>query len=211
MFPLVSCLTPTFNRREFFPRAVKGFLGQTYPNLEWVVVDNGDAIHDLLPDDERIKYVSLPGAKLTHGKLMNLCCEDSRGDCLIVLDDDDIYSSDRIARQIQPMISNSSIDLTGSSTLYYYSHGSQSGYQYTSPIGWLASIAFRKSAWEKHNFVPLVSGADWVFQQAISKEARLDLFDPRLVTAAIHPNNACPKNISGDYKPVDWAIVKALL
>ena len=51
-WPLASCIMPTYNRRQFIPRAVAYFLAQDYPNLELVVVDDGsDPIDDLLPAD----------------------------------------------------------------------------------------------------------------------------------------------------------------
>ena len=78
-FPLVSCITPTYNRRHFSPRAVRCFLSQDYPNLEWVILDDGtDPIKDLLPDDPRIKYHPIP-PKLAPDLKMDHCFELSRG------------------------------------------------------------------------------------------------------------------------------------
>ncbi|MCU1245662.1 MAG: glycosyl transferase family 2, partial [Acidobacteria bacterium] len=55
--PLVSCIMPTFERRAFIPQAMHCFLSQDYPNLELIVVDDGnDPIADLLPSDPRIVY-----------------------------------------------------------------------------------------------------------------------------------------------------------
>lgn len=39
--PLVSILTPTFNRASFLPETLDSLLGQSYPHLEVVVVDDG--------------------------------------------------------------------------------------------------------------------------------------------------------------------------
>jgi glycosyltransferase involved in cell wall biosynthesis len=210
VLPLVSCLTPTCNRRAFFPQAVECFLSQDYPSLEWVILDDGtDSIEDLLPKDPRIKYFR--GSKANHGDKMNSCCEIASAEFLVVWDDDDEYPPDRITRQIQPMLENPLIEMTGTSTLYY--QDGQNAYQYTSPdnVAWLASIAFRRESWLCHKFESLPSGADYVFQQKIRKEARLDLFDPRLVVASIHDSNACKKNISLDYVPVPWGTIENLL
>lgn len=199
---------PTFNRRHFISRSIECFLAQDYSNIELIVLDDGtDPVKDLISDDSRIKYI-YEQPRRNHGEKMNRCAELAKGELLAVWDDDDFYAADRLTRIVRAF-EDPTIEVVGSSTLYY--QDGQNAYQYTSPVGWLASISFRRSAWERRHFDPLQSGADWTFQQRIPKEARLDLFDPKLVTAAIHPNNACPKNISGDYKPVDWAIVKALL
>jgi glycosyltransferase involved in cell wall biosynthesis len=214
MVPLVSCITPTCNRRGFFPRAIEIFLTQDYPSIEWIILDDGtDAIEDLLPKDPRIKYFR--GSKANHGDKMNSCCEIASAEFLIVWDDDDEYPPDRITRQIQPMLENPLIELTGTSTLYYQKRTSndQNAYQYTSPanVVWLASIAFRRESWLRHKFESLPSGADYAFQQQIPREARLDLFDPKLVIASIHDSNACKKNISPDYVPVRWETIENLL
>src|SRR5271154_3339333 len=143
MAPLVSALTPTFNRRAFFPRAIERFLAQDYPNLEWIILDDGgDPIGNLLPPDPRIKYFH-EKPKKHHGTKMNRCFELSSGEFGIVFDDDDWYPANRITRQITPLIDNPALHLSGTSTLYYYQHGSTLAYQYTSPkgINWLASIA----------------------------------------------------------------------
>ena len=39
--PLVSVVIPTYNRKDFVREAVESVLGQTYQNLEVIVVDDG--------------------------------------------------------------------------------------------------------------------------------------------------------------------------
>src|SRR5262249_52104675 len=48
-WPLVSCIMPTFNRRQYVTEALRSFQQQDYPNRELIVVDDGsDAIQDLI-------------------------------------------------------------------------------------------------------------------------------------------------------------------
>jgi glycosyltransferase involved in cell wall biosynthesis len=212
MPPLVSALTPTFNRRAFFPRAIQCFLSQDYPNLEWIILDDGaDPIGNLLPTDPRIKYFH-EKPKKHHGAKMNRCFELASGEFGIVFDDDDWYPTNRITRQITPLIENPALQLSGTSTLYYYQHGTQQAYRYTTPkgIGWLASIAVRKSAWQNLKFDNLAGGADYNFQKKTPVAARYDLNDPALVVAAIHTANACRKHLSKDYKPEPWETIQKL-
>jgi glycosyltransferase involved in cell wall biosynthesis len=212
-YPLVSAITPTYNRREFFPRAVGCFLAQDYPNLEWVILDDGsEPIQDLLPADPRIKYFRDAGNKYNHGTKMNLCFEKSQGEICIVFDDDDWYPFNRITRQIMPFIERPTLIVDGTSTLYYYRHGTEQAWRYTSPkgIGWLASMAVRKSAWQNMKFDHITAGADYNFQKKTLAAAKLDLFDPTLVVAAIHRNNAGRKNVSSEYKPESWETIKRL-
>ena len=72
--PLVSCIMPTYNRRRFVPLAIGYFLRQDYPNRELIIVDDGtDPVQDLVPDDPRIRYMSLE-AKHSIGAKRNLAC-----------------------------------------------------------------------------------------------------------------------------------------
>ena len=58
---LISCIMPTYNRREFVSQAIYYFLHQDYPNKELIIVDDGtDEVGDLIPGDERIRYIGSP-------------------------------------------------------------------------------------------------------------------------------------------------------
>jgi glycosyltransferase involved in cell wall biosynthesis len=213
---IVSALMPTYNRREFISRSISCFLEQRYPpdwNVELVVLDDGtDPVKDLLPPDDRIKYF-YEQPKKNHGEKMNRCFELMQGEYGIVWDDDDFYIPTRLARQIAPFLGNPALQVTGTSTLYYYEHGTQRAWRYTCPrgINWLASIAVRKAAWEQCRFDAIAAGADYNFAKRLPAEARHDLNDASLVVASVHSANACQKALGNSYTPVPWAVVGDLL
>jgi len=214
MDPLVSCLCPTYNRLEFLPRMLRCFAEQTYENRELVVLDDGeDGTRKLFESvtDPRIKYFyELP--KKNHGEKMNRTCELAWGELMIVWDSDDWYAPHRIMSQVMPF-GNPTIMLTGTSTLYYYKHGEQLAWQYSSPkgIGWLASIAFRKSIWAQHKFDNIMAGADYNLQKKLPAGAKADLADPNLVVAAVHSSNACRKTLGHEYKPTPWTTIESIV
>ena len=48
--PLVTVLTPTYNRRRFIPFLIECFKAQNYPQnrMEWIIFDDGtDKVGDL--------------------------------------------------------------------------------------------------------------------------------------------------------------------
>ena len=65
MNPLVSVIIPTYNREATIKRAINSVLGQTYKEVELIIVDDGstdntvEIIHSYR--DKRIKLVSLSG------------------------------------------------------------------------------------------------------------------------------------------------------
>lgn len=57
--PLVTILTPVYNRRKVLPRALAAVESQTYRNIEYIIVDDGSAesIDDIvIPFAERVDF-----------------------------------------------------------------------------------------------------------------------------------------------------------
>jgi glycosyltransferase involved in cell wall biosynthesis len=110
--PLVSCIMPTHNRRRFLPQAIRYFMEQDYPQRELIVVDDGsDPIRDLIPDEEHVHYIRLPG-RHSIGIKRNLACESAKGKVIMLWDDDDWYARNRISYQVGPLLERRA-DLTG--------------------------------------------------------------------------------------------------
>jgi glycosyltransferase involved in cell wall biosynthesis len=210
--PLVSVITPTADRRQFWPQCLACFLSQDYPNLEWVIYDDGESIKDLLPLDSRIKYYHDPLRK-NHGQKMNRCMELAQGEYAIVWDDDDWYAPNRITRQIEPMTADPQIQVTGTSQLLYVLHGSQRVFHYKNMtnLAWIGAIAFRKSAWQTHRFHEKPHGADFDFLQQIPKNQWFDLADTSLMLSTIHQSNAAPKRIPAPWwVEQPWAVAQKI-
>ena len=117
--PFVSVITPTYNRRPFIPYLVKCFLAQDYPQdrLEWLIIDDGsDKIHDLLPQQDNIKYIAL-AEKLTLGAKRNLSHQYATGTIIVYFDDDDAYPPERVSHAVTRLMSNPRAMCAGSSAL----------------------------------------------------------------------------------------------
>jgi len=102
----VSVVIPTHNRASLLARAIRSVLGQTYQNLEVIVVDDGstDGTREVVRSfqDSRIDYLfcqknrGSPAAR-------NLGLRAARGKYIAFLDDDDEWKPHKLERQVRAL------------------------------------------------------------------------------------------------------------
>ncbi len=124
--PLVSVLTPTYNRRRFIPTLIEIYRSQTFPKhkMEWLILDDGrDSVEDLfrpvMIDLPNIRYIRSHD-KLRIGAKRNMLNREARGEILIAMDDDDYYPPERVATVVHAFKKHPDIDLAGSSEMWLY-------------------------------------------------------------------------------------------
>jgi hypothetical protein len=199
--PLVSCIMPTYNRRQFIPHAIEYFLNQDYEKRELIILDDGtDAINDLVPADDRLLYVRLD-RKMTLGAKLNLACQYARGEIIAHWDDDDWYAPRRLSCQLAAL-ANDGIEICGINRLLYYDLQSGSAYEYVYPPDqrvWLlgSELCYRKKHWESHRFVENNVGMDARFVWAADPRSVLPMKDHTFAVHMIHGRNVSPKKTAG--------------
>lgn len=104
--PVVSVYIPTFNRAELLRRAVDSVLGQSFQDLELIVVDDGSSdgtvkyMRQLASEDRRVRFFKNEvNSGACHSR--NKAIEASRGMFVTGLDDDDYFSFDRIEKFVE--------------------------------------------------------------------------------------------------------------
>jgi len=106
--PLVSVIIPTRDRPEWLRRAVESVLGQTYPHVETIIVnDAGSDVGDLvqvLRSRGDITYVQLARC-LERSAARNAGIRLARGSYIAYLDDDDWLHPHHIQTLVEAMIS----------------------------------------------------------------------------------------------------------
>ncbi|HEX9511208.1 MAG TPA: glycosyltransferase family 2 protein [Puia sp.] len=198
---LISCIMPTYNRREFIPHAIRYFLRQDYPNKELIVIDDGeDPVRDLVPVQEGIRYYRLE-RKLTLGAKLNLGCEYAQGDLIAHWDDDDWYAPRRLQYQ-EGELQKSHKSLCGINRLLYYDLRHHHALQYVYPQDqrvWLigSSLFYRKELWLTHRFADINIGMDGLFVWSVPKEHIAVSQDPTISVHMIHDRNVSPKKTEG--------------
>ena len=109
----ISVIMPTYKRSQFLSRAIDSVLGQTYSNIEVVVVDDNsegtkyraDTEKCMLKyaDNNKVLYIKNP-VNLGGGKARNAGIKAATGYYVTFLDDDDIYLPKKVEVQLNHMI-----------------------------------------------------------------------------------------------------------
>ncbi len=200
---LVSCIMPTYNRRAYVPQAVRYFLCQDYEPKELIVVDDGsDSIADLIPPDDRIRYIHLD-TRATVGAKRNLACEHARGEIIAHWDDDDWHAPHRLRYQIAAF-AGEDVDVCGIRELLFYDLRAERAWQYTYPQNqrlWLSgsSLCYTRAFWASNRFTAVNVGEDARFVWSGRPERMRALPDATFHVGMIHQGNVSPKQTGGSY------------
>jgi glycosyltransferase involved in cell wall biosynthesis len=108
-YPKASVCIPSYNHARFLPEAIESALGQTYPNVEVVIVDDGSSDESLgvaesyaARHPDRVRVFTHPGrANRGISATVNLGFEVAAGDYYSGLPSDDVLYPDKIARQVE--------------------------------------------------------------------------------------------------------------
>ena len=118
--PLVSVLLAVSNGERYLRAALESMLRQTVSDLELIVVDDGST--DSTPEflsrvgDARLRVLR-NGERLGLAASLNRGLDEARGRYVARLDADDVAFPRRLERQLQRMVSGSSIAVVGGSVL----------------------------------------------------------------------------------------------
>lgn len=125
MHPLVSVVIPVYNGNNYLRDAINSALNQTYDNLEILVVDDGstDDTWDIIQSYGNIIH----GFHKENGGVssaLNLAIEHMNGEWFAWLSHDDLWSSDKIEKQIEYLKEHPDLHMcyTGYSTIDEFGH-----------------------------------------------------------------------------------------
>jgi glycosyltransferase involved in cell wall biosynthesis len=190
--PFVSILTPTYNRRLFFPALLRCIDSQTYPKnrLEWILLDDGtDSIEDLVKEAQKtrphIRYIRSE-EKLLIGKKRNMLNDAAKGDIMVAMDDDDYYPPERVAHVVHMLLGKPKVELAGASEIYMYFADNREIYRigpYNPNHCTNGTMAYKKSYLKDHRYDETVScGEEKSFlDNYVNPMVQLDPFKTMLV------------------------------
>lgn len=100
--PLVTIVTPVYNQAEFLAETIESVLGQTYPNIEYIVVDDGSTDDSLKVAQryvDRVRVISQENAG--QAAALNVGWRMARGQILAYLSSDDRLLPGAVAAMVR--------------------------------------------------------------------------------------------------------------
>jgi len=98
--PLVSVITPVFNREKFIGPAIESVIGGRFQDFEYIIIDNGstdrtkDVVRHYAKKDSRIRLIENYNNRIAYS--LNLGLKNAGGKYISQLDSDDLYTPDTL-------------------------------------------------------------------------------------------------------------------
>lgn len=97
---LVSVIIPSYNSENYIKRAVSSVLGQTYDNLEIIVIRNGGRPLPYLGNSPKIRIIDLDENQGV-SNARNIGIQEARGEYIALLDADDYWDKEKLELQMR--------------------------------------------------------------------------------------------------------------
>lgn len=116
----VSVIIPVYKVEKYIAATVQSVLGQTYKNLEIIIVDDGspDKSREICQQftDPRIKIISQPNRGVCAAR--NAGIRQAKGEYLAFLDGDDLWMPEKIEKHLEHLENSPSVGLSFSHSAF---------------------------------------------------------------------------------------------
>lgn len=109
--PLISVVIPFHNPGDYLTESVESVLGQTYPDIQLILVDDGSTDHSrelVKAFGTRVELITIPKSGI--GAALNAGLDCCRGQFYCWLDADDLWLPSKLQEQIEFLSSSPEFD-----------------------------------------------------------------------------------------------------
>jgi len=197
--PLVSVIIPVYNGATYLREALESVFAQTYRPFEVIVVDDGSA------DDSGVIAQSFHDVRYIHqanqgvAAARNHGIENARGAFLAFLDQDDLWTPEKLKLQIAYLLDHPELGYTLTHQRFFMDPGATLPAWFRKELfasahpGWiLGTLVIRRTAFEKvGNFATgyvAANDSDWFFR-AKAAGIPMEVVPELLLMKRIHGSN----------------------
>ncbi|MBY5961842.1 glycosyltransferase [Marinobacter nauticus] len=129
--PLVSVVTPAFNRVSYIQQTVESVFAQSYSRIEYIVVDDGssdgtfEALADYACRGDIVLLAHPDRQNLGQSAALNLGLRHSSGKYIVILDSDDVLHPEKISKQVAYLESHPDIGMVYGQAMAISSDGKE--------------------------------------------------------------------------------------
>ena len=133
----------------------------------------------------------------TIGDKRNRACQQAKGEIILHIDSDDLYSADWVEKQVN-LLQDTGSDICGLSEIYFLSETEAWRYRWSNATPWVAgaTLCYRKAFWETHPFRDIQVAEDYYFLDG-AKVVAGDYTDRFIAT--LHEDNTAPHRKSTNW------------
>lgn len=127
MAPKVSILMAAYNAGQTIAETIECLLSQTFTDFELIIVDDGstdttqEIIDSFAQTDKRVKYIWQKNAR--HPAARNRGLQVCIGKYVAIIDADDLWTADKLARQMELMQDEDDLIVLTGNTIFYEENG----------------------------------------------------------------------------------------
>ncbi len=114
--PLVSIITPVYNRYKIISETIESIFSQTYDHWEYIIIDDGstdntlNVINKYALKDNRLRVYSRQKEPKGANKCRNIGMEKSKGKYIIFLDSDDLLADFCLMNRVKYIENHANLD-----------------------------------------------------------------------------------------------------
>lgn len=159
--PLFSVILPTYDRKEYFVKALNSILNQKNEHWELLIINDGNInLKDVIPRDKRINYIE-NNKNLGASASRNIGIKLSKGEYIAYLDDDDEWLPDHLSISKEILFnhdfiySGSYINKNGVLNLWYnekfsYKRLAKTNFIPTPTVIHKKNLVYKAGLWNEH-------------------------------------------------------------
>ena len=221
--PEVSVIMSVYNGKKYLKEAIESILNQTFPNFEFIIVDDGSTdktpkiLKEYAKRDKRIKIIT-NSENIGLTKSLNKGIKLAKGKYIARMDADDVSLSERFERQIRLLEINKHLGCVGCNVLVINERGNLikkielpntnlNSYLRKKNCFFHGSLMFsRKILEEVGNYNPEMELAqDYELLLRISKDYKIDFINKFLYKLRRNKNSISYKKFFSQVYYTAWA------